>query len=129
LEKAKFKRKLHKSEIMLKWAKILDQEIEQKLYELMEILPSSYQGSRFGHDGLRIEGSQLFIFFILSKLKELYAMENEETRLEIVMHELDLNEVQKPRNIENSHWVLYVRVIDREPQYLVKAHNKETITQ
>ncbi len=44
----------------------------------------THEGSTYAEDGIRITGSKAFVDSVLSRLKDLLAYENEETRLQVV---------------------------------------------
>lgn len=120
-------KKYHKGEILSWWESLVEEYINSinkgektvPISETIEILPFNFQGSRFGHDSLRIEGSKEFIGRTLVMVSPLLEMENDKVRLELSLYELDTNEMVKPLNKENKHYVLYVRAIQRRPEHII----------
>ena len=45
------------------------------------VIPYKHEGSTYGHDGIRIEGSPEFIDAVLGRLKDLLAFESPTTRI------------------------------------------------
>jgi len=108
-------RKVLRADILREWIKMEQDDSDiSTVFDTMKALPSSFKGSRFGHDSLRIMGSKNFIKSIMALLTPLTKLENDHRRLEIIMRELDNNCIQPPYNKDKSHWVLYVRLIRRE---------------
>jgi hypothetical protein len=50
-------------------------------------VPYKHEGSTYAEDGIRITGTPAFIDSVLSRLKDLLAFENGETRLQVVYKE------------------------------------------
>ncbi len=66
-------------------------------------------GSRYGHDGIRIDGSRRFIDSVLSRLSDVLEQESTDTRLELNYTEIADKETRTP----TGTWVCYVRVHER----------------
>ena len=79
--------------------------------DTMSSLPPNFRGQRFGHDAIRVEGSKLFIFLVASKLREIFKAESDRIKVEIIMSEIDAIDIVPPLNVEKSHWVCYIRLI------------------
>lgn len=71
-------------------------------------IPYKHKGSTFDEDGIRICGSQKFIDAILSRLTELLAYENAETRLQ-VSYKQAVDKNGKPLN----SYTCYIQVAER----------------
>ncbi len=119
-------KKYHKGEVLSWWEITIEDYIANietntviPMAELMEVLPSNFTGSRFGHDSLRIEGSKVYIGRILALVAPLLELENNRVRLELSMYELNNGEIVKPLNDNKKHYVLYVRAIDRKPEHII----------
>jgi len=82
---------------------------DKKLSEVAEILPEDFSGSKFGHDGIRIEGSIVYIQTILRYLKPLLQYEND--GLSIHMNKLLNSEISQPLNSRQEHYVVYLRLV------------------
>ena len=67
------------------------------------------QGSRYGYDGIRIDGSRRFIDSVLARLVDLLEQENGDTRLELNYTEIADRETRTP----TGSWVCYVRAHER----------------
>ena len=72
-------------------------------------VPYKATGSKYGHDGIRIDGSRAFIDSVLGRLTDIIAQENDETRLELNYTETTERETREP----TGTWVCYVRVHQR----------------
>jgi len=46
-------------------------------------VPYRHEGSTYAQDGIRITGSKAFVDSVLSRLKDMLAYENDETRLQV----------------------------------------------
>lgn len=117
-------KRIHKSDVVTMWKEAITINHQRKkvmlptlLGEVAEPLSSDYQGSRFGHDGIRIEGSINFVMALMGCLDDLYKLETDTVRLEVVMHELHSSSVNPPYNKQESHWVCYIRPIYRQSNY------------
>ena len=69
-----------------------------------------HKGSTYGHDGIRVEGSREFIDAILSRLTDLMAYENTDTRLNLNYQKVQPRE-GKPAS--GGDWVCYVKIHQR----------------
>lgn len=77
--------------------------------ESIRAIPYKLEGSKFGMDGIRIDGSRQFIDAVLSQLKGLLVWENAVARLGVNYTECTDRETKAP----NGDWVCYVRVHQR----------------
>ena len=84
---------------------------EENLLDVIEILPIDFIGSKFGHDGLRIEGSINYIKEILKFLKPLLKYKD---CLSVHMNKLDTKIISKPINKSGDHYVIYIRLINQQ---------------
>ena len=55
---------------------------------VIQPMTSGHEGSTYGEDGIRIDGSEAFIRAVLSKLKDLLVLENNCTRLAASYNEI-----------------------------------------
>ena len=117
--------KVHKSDIILKWVeqigitdKLSFKEKIDKLKEIIEVIPNDFNGSRFGHDSIRLEGSKQFIIYILGIISIFYYMETPTVRLEINMNKLPLSKIIEPYNKDLEHWACYIRLIERTKKFV-----------
>lgn len=76
--------KLKKAELLAKWKNLP----EANPAKSMRPLPYKHEGSTYGNDGIRIDGSPEFIFAVLSRLKDLLILENSVTRLQASFNEI-----------------------------------------
>lgn len=76
-----------------------------------DVIPYKHSGSTYGADGVRIEGSQEFIDSVLSRLKDLIAGENTQTRLGLNYQQVEAKP-GKP-NAFAGNWVCYVKLHER----------------
>ena len=72
-----------------------------------------HAGSTYGHDGVRIEGSPEFIDAVLSRLSDLLAHENQETRLGVAYQTVTPRPGKEPNGGET---VCYVKIHERGPE-------------
>ncbi|MDH4162509.1 MAG: hypothetical protein OEW15_07435 [Nitrospirota bacterium] len=70
---------MEKEPFLKHWAKL---RANQKLAP--KPVRYTHEGSTYAEDGIRITGSKTFVDSVLSRLKDLLACENEETRLQVV---------------------------------------------
>jgi hypothetical protein len=77
--------------------------------ESVRAIPYKMEGSKFGMDGIRIDGSRQFIDAVLSQLKGLLVWENVVARLGVNYTECCDRETREP----NGDWVCYIRVHQR----------------
>jgi hypothetical protein len=73
------------------------------------VVPYKHKGSTYGQDGIRITGSPAFIDSVLSRLKELLAHENAETRLQLSYAEA----TDKETGAKTGSYSCYVQVHER----------------
>lgn len=76
---------MKKSEALTHWKAL---EAGQDPLAAMRPVPYKTTGSRYGCDGIRIDGSPEFIDAVLSNLQALVDGENNVTRLELARHEV-----------------------------------------
>lgn len=69
-------------------------------------VPYRHEGSTYGYDGIRIEGTKMFIDSILSRLKPLLEHESGRTRLSLQYQPVLDRHTKKP----TGDWVCYVKV-------------------
>ena len=69
-----------------------------------------HEGSTYGHDGVRIEGSREFIDSVLSRLKPLLDCENAETRIGL-NYQAVAPRPGKPHS--GGDWVCYIKIHER----------------
>ena len=77
-------------------------------------IPYKATGSTYGSCGIRIDGNPAFIDAVLSRLQDLLAGENPETRLGLARNEVDGKGLDKDfLNKETNAEVCYVRLHER----------------
>jgi hypothetical protein len=74
----------------------------------MEPMEPDHKGSTYSQDGIRVTGSRQFVDGVLSRLKDLVALENEQSKLEIVYREID-----SPKNPRPGTFVFYIMAKQR----------------
>lgn len=72
-------------------------------------VPYKHEGSTFDQDGIRITGSRQFIDGVLSRLTELLAFENTETRLQVNYQQASDRKTGEPLD----SWTCYIQVHER----------------
>jgi hypothetical protein len=92
-----------------------DEPIYPEILKAATLLPLNHHGSKFGHDGIRIEGSKKFIASVLYQLRQL--LEIDVDMLEINANILDLACVTEPLNAEKEHIVMYIRIKNKSKKY------------
>jgi len=98
--------RMSKSQALSHWQSLPDnQAINQ------DVIPYKHSGSTYGADGIRVEGSQEFIDSVLSRLKDLIAGENTQTRLGLNYQQVEAKP-GKP-NAFAGNWVCYVKLHER----------------
>lgn len=95
-------RRLTKEQALRYWEELQEESFE----DTVSPIPYKTEGSRYGMDGIRIDGSRRFIDSVLAKLKDLLVWESAVTRLELNYTETVSRETQEP----TGRWVCYVRV-------------------
>ncbi|HTG02364.1 MAG TPA: hypothetical protein VK654_17410 [Nitrospirota bacterium] len=84
-----------------------------------------HEGSTYEEDGIRITGSRTFIDSVLSRLKDLLAYENHETRLQVVYKK----SADRASGKQLKSWNCYVQVHQRgsidKPEEKNKARKKK----
>jgi hypothetical protein len=95
-------RRMTKEEALRYWEGLQEADFEDT------VSPISYKttGSRYGMDGIRIDGTRKFIDSVLARLKGLLVWESAVTRLELNYTETVDRETKEP----TGNWVCYVRV-------------------
>ena len=68
-----------------------------------------HEGSTYEEDGIRITGNRVFIDSVLSRLKDLLAFENDETRLQVVYKK----SADRDSGKQLKSWNCYVQVHQR----------------
>ena len=96
--------RINKREALKHWASL---EESQPLN--MEAIPYKRRGSKYGFDGIRVDGTKAFIDSVLSRLKPLLAHENCNQRLELNYTEITDKDSGQP----TGSWVCYIRVHTR----------------
>ena len=92
-------------------AQILDhwQKIEANQQIKINSVPYKHTGSTYTEDGIRLTGSKPFIDSVLSRLKDLLAHENCNTRLQLNYQESKDRETQQL----TGSWNCYIQVHER----------------
>lgn len=77
----------------------------------IEVRPVRYkhEGTTYAEDGIRITGSRAFIDSVLSRLSDMLAHENGQTRLQVVYKE----SVDKETGCAMDSWNCYIQVHER----------------
>lgn len=75
----------------------------------MRAIPYKTTGSRYGYDGIRIDGSRQFIDSVLVRLKDIIEHEGIGTRLELNYTEI----ADRESGEATGDWCCYVRVHER----------------
>jgi hypothetical protein len=84
-----------------------------------------HEGSTYGHDGIRIEGSPEFIDGILSRLQDLLAYENADTRLGVAYSQV----TAKPgKGHSGGDHVCYVKFHERGNEARAMNHAFGAVT-
>lgn len=100
--------KMTKKQLMEKWA---DLDEGQDILKNMVPLPYKHEGKTFGLDGIRIDGSEPFVFAVMSRLKDLLNGENHITRLQASF--MDCSEAKGDFNKGNGGCCVYIRLAER----------------
>lgn len=104
----KVKWKASKKQIMQYWQTLRsDQPI------LMRPIPPGHTGSTYSEDGIRITGSPQFIGSVLSKLKDLMAYENPQTKLGLVYRQ-STSPSHTSINATKTSYAFYLQARERE---------------
>lgn len=96
--------RLTKAEAMTHW-----RSLEMNGPVRLQAVPYKAEGSRYGYDGIRIDGSRQFIDSVLVRLKDVIEQEDMNTRLELNYTEIADRESGEP----TGNWCCYVRVHER----------------
>jgi len=96
-------------------------------WEHMTALPIDHKGSKFGHDGIRIEGTIDFILDALYKLQDLLKIETDTNKIEIVLQELDPSCVSSPvpERDDGGAYVCYIRLRKIIPLDMKSLHQRD----
>jgi len=96
--------RLNKRDALQHWA-------ELKPAERIPIraIPYKQTGSKYGTDGIRIDGTRQFIDSVLSRMRDLLVNENGDTRLELNYTEI----TDRETGHDTGNWVCYVRLHER----------------
>ena len=83
----------------------------QSILDKMKPIGAHHKGKTFGLEGIRIDGSQEFVYAVLSRLQDLIAGENNVTRLQLSMS--DCSKAEGDFNKGNGGYVCYIRLRTR----------------
>ena len=97
-----------KQELLKAWQEL---PANQTILDKMQPLDAKRKGKTFGLDGIRIDGSEEFVFAVLSRLQDLIAGENNVTRLQLSMN--DCSKAEGNFNKGNGGNVCYIRLRTR----------------
>ena len=100
-----------KKELLRKWQELTP---NQTILDKMQPIDHKHQGKTFGLDGIRIDGSEDFVFAVLSRLQDLINGENNVTRLQLSMN--DCSKAEGDFNKGNGGNVCYIRLRTRSSQ-------------
>ena len=103
---------MKKSEILAHWRSL---SRPQKL--VPRPVPYRHQGSTYDQDGIRITGSRPFIDAVLSRLTDLLAFENGQTRLQVSYQPATDRESRHPL----GSWSCYIQVRERGARVAVSG--------
>ncbi len=76
----------------------------------MQPMEADHKGSTYSQDGIRITGTKQFIDGVLSRLKDLVALESQQTKLEVVYRDIDST---NPNNPRPGTFVFYIMAKER----------------
>jgi len=96
---------MRKSELLNHWA-----SLKPGLPLKPNAIHNRHKGSTYGHDGIRIEGSPEFIDAILSRLQDLLAYENGDTRLGVAYSQV---QAKPGKDHTGGDHVCYVKFHER----------------
>lgn len=100
-----------KAEAMQHWNEL---EANQPIIPHFRPLPYKSSGSTYGSCGIRIDGNSQFIDAVLSRIKDLLACENIETRLGLSRNPVDGKGVNKAfGNADDEAECCYIRLHER----------------
>lgn len=74
----------------------------------MEAVDNKHTGTRFRSDGIRITGSPEFINSVISRLKDMAFLENDNQRVDVEYRQVD----PKPNELEKKY-VFYMHLVKR----------------
>ena len=98
-------KRLTKAETIEYWKGLEDADF----IDTVNAIPYKAEGSKYGYDGIRIDGSRKFIDSVLAKLKRMLVWESAVTRLELNYTQI----VDKVTGEPIDSWVCYIRVHQR----------------
>ena len=106
---------MKKSDTLKKWESIPE---GMPILPHFDAIPYKAKGSTYGACGIRIDGNPAFIDSVLSRLKDLAAGENHETRLTLARSEvktkLEINgKIKSFQNTADAAQVCYIRLHER----------------
>ena len=100
-----------KKETLARWKAL---QAGQEIMPHFTPIPYKATGSTYGACGIRIDGNPAFIDAVLSRLQDLIARENPETRLGLVRNTVDGKGLDKEfLNKETGAEVSYIRLHER----------------
>lgn len=86
----------------------------QNILRVMTPIPYKATGSRYGACGIRIDGNPAFVRAVMSRLKDLIAGENHETRLGLAWSVVDGSGIGKQLdNADTGAECCYIRLCER----------------
>lgn len=85
-------------------------------------IPVNHQGTTRDDDGIRLTGSPQFIAATISRLKEILAYENENTKIEITYKQSEA----QGGNMARQSYIMYIQVRER-PKHAPRPHKVEPI--
>jgi len=103
------------------WKECVEQLSGHNIDSIIKPLPKDFIGSKFGHDSIRIEGGKYFIFYVLSQHLNLFLEKYENNpryELQVFMNKLNPEYVAKPLNDSGEHFVLYLRIVEKDIEVL-----------
>ena len=103
---------IRKDDLLNRWASM---KTQKNPASVMRAIENKHEGSTYGNDGIRIDGSQEFIFAVLSRLTPLMDLENGTTRLQLSMSPVR-ERVNGEFGGETGEWCCYIRCHERGPQ-------------
>jgi hypothetical protein len=76
----------------------------------MQPIPETHKGSTYSQDGIRVTGTRAFIDGVIGRLKDLIAMDNQTSKLDVVYREI---EASNPQNARPETFVFYIMARQR----------------
>lgn len=101
-----------KAETLTRWTRLPDNQPVRP-----RPVPYKHQGSTYGEDAIRITGTPEFIDAVMSRLKDLIAAENRQTRLQLSRQPCKDKDTGRPLTDEHGQPVeaVYIQVHERGP--------------